>query len=619
MNYKKYIRKIIEGLPEGVLSIILFFTNKKLFGISNAIIATYMTLTFTNMRKNIYIESNAFKNYLIHITLGIFASLATQNLFATIVINFVVISLASYLLTREYDSARYFAFLLGFVVMQLIPIKLNDLYLRILAITYSYLMVRIFLRIFSRNRLKNNIYKLINESFNSLRKELLYAKESNFKAFKVEEDNLSKVLGDLNRIILESYEKEYFDLIIICGQFNNFNKRILNRRDLAKKNEKLIEKIKDVLDYSERISSSESLLILSKKIEVLLNENKEKSTFNNCLDFMVKYIIETSSNINKIEKNRLKKFIRRNSEKDLSKEKITLDRYRVRFAIRIGILLSFGFALNKIFEFPKEYWLPLSIYVMAFPYYEDSKKRIRERIFGTSIGLMISFLLFYIFRTRIDHKTIIIFATILMFSIDSYITKSIYTTLYAMAITSFSMNPDEAIILRFFYTMLGGIVAFIGNRFILPNKSNIEIKKSLESLVNIDLELLINIKKRDNKVLFDCIRNTYLNNNKLNKLLNEEDSRSAYIKDIMLVNNEFINDVVYIYILIDSIEVNEFNEENIKNVFTSMRNNLSLKVCLKHFKKESLNSSNLDLNYFILESFNKEETLIKKIKKTSNF
>ncbi|WP_194190781.1 FUSC family protein [Clostridium chrysemydis] len=623
MDSKILYKKLKYGLPAACLSLILFFTNRYMFGISNAIIATYMTLSFVNMRKNLFIESNGLRNYLVHLSLGIFACLASQNIVTAILINFIVTFIASYFLTRAYDSSRYFVFMLGFVIMQLLPQKLSDIDLRIFAITYSYILIRIFLRVFNKNGLRKEIYRLINEGFSLSREELEYAYLGENTKFLELEEKLMEVISDLNRIVYESSEKEYFQIVIAFGQFNNFNKRILKRRDLAKKNEKLILDLKKLLDKSKGIESGEDLIEYSNNIKDFLGKFKEKSTFNNCLQFTFKYIISAAVKVSSLENRKAQKFFSlkgsTDGEGEILASKFSLDDSRVRFALRLSILLSIGFGLDKGINLPKVYWLPISVYVMAMPYYEDGKKRIQERVFGTMIGVIISFVLFYFLRTESEHIMIIVIATIFMFTIDNYVTKCIYTTCYAMALTSLSnaISPDTAMALRFLYTVLGAMFAFLGNKYILPNKNSFEAYKSILKYIEIDIGIILNTIDRGkygDELLFYYVKANYLMNNKLDKIITKKDKNYNNIKRIILINNEWVSNMLYCYILIKKSDLTENDLDKINKYLRGMESLFKSDIEL-----EDIKTNIEDINYFLKDSYVKELKVKELLRYTLNY
>ena len=79
------IRKTLKkALPPTILSMVLLLVNLKFFGLSNIIIATYMTLTFIRMRTYLIIENNIFKPLFIQLAIG---GILGFNSRATVTIN----------------------------------------------------------------------------------------------------------------------------------------------------------------------------------------------------------------------------------------------------------------------------------------------------------------------------------------------------------------------------------------------------------------------------------------------------------------------------------------------------------------------------------------------------
>lgn len=93
------IRKTLKkALPPTILSMVLLLVNLKFFGLSNIIIATYMTLTFIRMRTYLIIENNIFKPLFIQLAIGVLASVASIGGLLEVLINFFGIIILVYFL-----------------------------------------------------------------------------------------------------------------------------------------------------------------------------------------------------------------------------------------------------------------------------------------------------------------------------------------------------------------------------------------------------------------------------------------------------------------------------------------------------------------------------------------
>lgn len=152
------IRKTLKkALPPTILSMVLLLVNLKFFGLSNIIIATYMTLTFIRMRTYLIIENNIFKPLFIQLAIGILASVASMGGLLEVLINFFGIIILVYLLTDEYNPDSYFPYLMAFVLLQMFPVKFDQIYNRLLGIFVSYLIVYLALMIVSPKGEDNKI------------------------------------------------------------------------------------------------------------------------------------------------------------------------------------------------------------------------------------------------------------------------------------------------------------------------------------------------------------------------------------------------------------------------------------------------------------------------------
>ena len=73
-------------------------------------------------------------------------------------------------------------------------------------------------------------------------------------------------------------------------------------------------------------------------------------------------------------------------------------------------------------------------------------------------------------------------------------TMPMYTTCYGLSLAMFSLDVEEAIILRVGYVLLGALLTFLTNRFLLPNTAKREFERNNGSMINIDnQEVILNI------------------------------------------------------------------------------------------------------------------------------
>lgn len=148
----------------------------------------------------------------------------------------------------------------------------------------------------------------------------------------------------------------------------------------------------------------------------------------------------------------------------------TFDFRLTRFAIRISLLVTFSFFLERVFNIPKGYWLPLNVFIMTLNFYEDSMVKIKQRVGGNIAGVFISAILLHYITGFTGHMIILSIGTFLGYAVDNYLFRATYMTCYAIALSTLFMKQSEVFELRLAYVLLAAVIAVIGSRFIFANK-----------------------------------------------------------------------------------------------------------------------------------------------------
>lgn len=143
---------------------------------------------------------------------------------------------------------------------------------------------------------------------------------------------------------------------------------------------------------------------------------------------------------------------------------------KTRFAIRIALLVTFSFFIERVFNIPKGYWLPLNVFVMTLNFYEDSLVKIKQRVSGNIAGVFISAVLLHYLTGFVWHMVILSIATFLGYSVNNYLFRATYMTCYAIALSTLFMKQSEVFELRLAYVLLAAVIAIIGSRFIFTNR-----------------------------------------------------------------------------------------------------------------------------------------------------
>ncbi|ELC8442700.1 FUSC family protein [Clostridium perfringens] len=562
------IRKTFKkALPPTIVSSLLLFVNVKFFGMKNVIIAPYMTLTFVRMRNYSIIEKNEFSPLFLHLAIGIFASLVSRGVWSEAFINFFGIIVLVYLLTDEYNPNSYFPYLMAFVFLQVFPIEPQEMPDRILAIITSYLIVYFALFIVSPRGEVSKIEALIEKGFNEAISQMKIlisgdgnkVRENQFKLFSVEKE--------LNRFVYLGQKNKYYQFIVAFQHINNIIEDFASP-SMIHNNKESYENILSLLCFLRDNLKDESACKdeISKFIK---NNNFNNENLKKYIDSVMEYFLEAINHMNS-KRFSLKKFLDFKHKKTkeyfevYSKYSLKLNEFKLRFALRISILITVSFLIVRVFHLEKGYWLPMTIFLLEVPFYTDSKARVWNRFRGTAMGTVVALILFSIFRTHLEHIIIIVLATFFKYSFKNYGIMSIYITCYALGISTMSMNDGAACFYRLGYTGIAALMVLFANKFIFPNKNHMELKNMIRRLLELDKVMVsksikilhgINDKEREEGQtdIRRIIYSFYLISGRLqihNDSIN--DGLSDSLKKFMVYNNAFLASITNYCIVLNN-------------------------------------------------------------------
>ena len=550
-----------KALPPTILSMVLLLVNLKFFGLSNIIIAIYMTLTFIRMRTYLIIENNIFKPLFIQLAIGVLASVASMGGLLEVLINFFGIIILVYLLTDEYNPDSYFPYLMAFVLLQMFPVKFDQISNRLLGIFVSYIIVYLALMIVSPKGEDNKIQELIKSGFENIHSQFKNLYYDDIDKVKSEQIELFDICRELNRFVYSGGRRKYYQIMIAFQHINNIIHDLKSSKEIIEENKKEFKRFYKLFKYLE--NNFKDYKLCAERLEEFEKEFKfhnKNLTFYTSL--VLRYLSESIEHLNYHRFN-LRKFLNFKNNKDYFqvyiKYNLKLNEFKLRFAIRMSVIVTLAFFVIRRFSLPKGYWLPMTVFILALPFYEDSKARVYARFRGTILGVIVAFLLFSVFKGQEMHFVIILVTTFFMYAFKDYATMSIYVTCYALAITTISMSDGEAVILRLLYTGIAAIVVLFANKFILPNKNHVELINMVKKLIDLDKVMITKAREAlekdfDEMELRRIIYSSYLISGRIQMHTNPSDKKEdKEIKKFMLSNSEFTTSIInYAVILSNS-------------------------------------------------------------------
>lgn len=151
-------------------------------------------------------------------------------------------------------------------------------------------------------------------------------------------------------------------------------------------------------------------------------------------------------------------------------EKYKINKVRVAYAFRIGLLTAIAAFIVSYFELQQGRWIVYTIFSLTELYSENCKIRSKQRLQGTIIGAIIILILFMFIKDNTIRGLIVLVGGYLDSYTTNYRDKMICVTMSVVATVSLVNGTLITALERVFYVLLGIILAVIADKLIFNKK-----------------------------------------------------------------------------------------------------------------------------------------------------
>ena len=147
---KKHLKDFFRILPNVVVPLIIMVFIQNFFGANNStigIVLIFVCMLKVNQLKNIktYLQMS-----LILVIISILASIASLNIYTSIILNLIVPFAIIFLTTSKQTVSNYFLYGHEYIMMQSYPITISEIPLRVLSVIVALTLCYIFMKIYNR-------------------------------------------------------------------------------------------------------------------------------------------------------------------------------------------------------------------------------------------------------------------------------------------------------------------------------------------------------------------------------------------------------------------------------------------------------------------------------------
>ncbi|MEI0564710.1 FUSC family protein [Brachyspira pulli] len=567
-----FVKRAIDFIPSVLVGLFILVMSSRLYGRENSTIGVVCIFICALMRQSFTVSSFPTVAFRI-LLLGFLATIAEQNIFFTIVLNFIVPFSIVFLLSDDFVPRSYFIYGFTYVLLQAYNIPISNIHIRMEAILTALLIVFIFLyinKLITKNKLSNSLacktIQLINKKLS-----LLYNNKP------LEKDQLFSLINTYtSAIYVDSLKRHgimnnrninHFELVLffedinqlIDKEYKNINKLTKDDLEYFKQISKILDRISNLLksDISKHEKEFNSIINAINYFNDNYTLSDEKSNYewvyaSGKLKKILSNMFENKKDDFEIKKLLNLRFIR-------LKKEFNINKCHFRFSLKMGIIMCISFTVR--YFLPDEiairgYWLPILSYIMIYPFYEEQKINLKINVIGNFIGVFIFSALFRYIPYNMIIPAIGICFVLSLASVNGFF-KKIYGTISAL-ISSFPYMPKlMSASSRVGFIMIALSIVWVFDHFIIRTESHKGIVDKISELIEMDTIIINQIKKAINNeetsvYLYECLLKAYMiKNNIIIHEKNQTRYKGTPITDSLIESNrKFIVEAEQIIYLI---------------------------------------------------------------------
>lgn len=195
------------------------------------------------------------------------------------------------------------------------------------------------------------------------------------------------------------------------------------------------------------------------------------------------------------------------------KQNLTPESVLFRHAVRLSLVLFIAYIFVQITNIQYGYWILLTALFVTQPNFNATKRRLRLRIVGTLVGIIVGFSILYFIPSLEGQLLLLVLSGVLFFELRSkqYAQATAFITILALINFNLDGMGFSAALPRMIDTLIGCALAWFGVSFIFPDwkfrRLPRTISRSLQAQCNYLAEVIEQYKHgRNNGLTYRIVR-----------------------------------------------------------------------------------------------------------------
>ena len=164
------------------------------------------------------------------------------------------------------------------------------------------------------------------------------------------------------------------------------------------------------------------------------------------------------------------------------KQHLTPESVLFRHAIRVSVVLLIGYIFVQVTQIEYGYWILLTALFVSQPNFNATKRRLRLRIVGTLMGIVLGYAILYFVPSIEGQLLLLILSGVLFFDLRSkqYAQATAFITILVLINFNLDGMGFDAALPRMLNTLIGCALAWFGVSFIFPDWKFRRLSRSIE-------------------------------------------------------------------------------------------------------------------------------------------
>ncbi|REB05617.1 FUSC family protein [Sporosarcina sp. BI001-red] len=483
MTKKKIIGNTL--LFVGIMAYILLFG--ALFGQNNILIGVAtITAMLMLLERDLTIHpvQNTVKFAGLNLLTGIAAFAAGFSVWTAVPIHFVMMFIISYTLIFNLKNPLYLPFSLQYLFLLAIPVTGAELPLRLVGLVVGAISIMALQMLVNRKRISKNGDPIVKSVCTSLLGKIdkkLAGEDS------TEMDTaIRKSIGSLRSMIYDQREEDYYLTeegrlrLNITAALEKMD-TLLDTLEPRHAEGKVIQDVRMILNKalegdSKEINARELSKASEEVMQSYMTEPPQSSTQLRLLN-NIDYLTDSLLALQQLTPEK-RKITRKIEEIPLKFKKFTLNAaplhvssLKMSYAVRMATGIAISGFLMDFFDLTEGRWMMFTVLSVIIPFYEQSHKKMRDRIFATVVGATLVWIVFSIFQVTAVRTGLLLFAGYLMSYVKVYRYSTILVTFSAIGSVALISGETQFLTVERLLMVLAGVfIALLINRFVLPYK-----------------------------------------------------------------------------------------------------------------------------------------------------